>query len=92
MTENEKNQTMQFSISKDKRTANESLLSVYSSMQEKGYDAVNQIVGYLLCGDPTYITSYNNARFLISMLERDELLEELVRFYMTNNQKKRDED
>ena len=92
MTENEKNQTMQFSISKDKRTANELLLSVYSSMQEKGYDAVNQIVGYLLCGDPTYITSYNNARFLISMLERDELLEELVRFYMTNNQKKRDED
>lgn len=92
MTENEKNQTMQFSISKDKRTANEILLSVYSSMQEKGYDAVNQIVGYLLCGDPTYITSYNNARFLINMLERDELLEELVRFYMTNNQKKRDED
>ena len=92
MTENEKNQTMQFSISKDKRTANEILLSVYSSMQEKGYDAANQIVGYLLCGDPTYITSYNNARFLISMLERDELLEELVRFYMTNNQKKRDED
>lgn len=45
MTENEKNQTMQFSISKDKRTANEILLSVYSSMQEKGYDAVNQIVG-----------------------------------------------
>ena len=51
-------------------------------MREKGYDPVNQIVGYLLSGDPTYITSYNNARYLISRIERDELLEELVRTYV----------
>ena len=52
------------------------------SMREKGYDPVNQIVGYLLSGDPTYITSHNNARYLISRIERDELLEELVRAYV----------
>jgi uncharacterized protein (UPF0297 family) len=51
-------------------------------MREKGYDPVNQIVGYLLSGDPTYITSHNNARYLISRIERDELLEELVRAYV----------
>jgi uncharacterized protein (UPF0297 family) len=57
-------------------------VSVYEAMREKGYDPVNQIVGYLLSGDPTYITSYNNARYLISRIERDELLEELVRAYV----------
>ena len=56
-------------------------MTVYSAMKEKGYDPVNQIVGYLLSGDPTYITSYKNARYLILRVERDELLEELVRFY-----------
>ena len=55
---------------------------VYNAMAEKGYNPVNQIVGYLLSGDPTYITSYNNARYLISRIERDELLEELVRAYV----------
>ena len=59
-------------------------MTVYSAMKEKGYDPVNQIVGYLLSGDPTYITSYNNARYLVLRLERDELLEELVRFYVRN--------
>ena len=57
---------------------------VYHALSEKGYNPVNQIVGYLLSGDPTYITSYNNARYLILRLERDELLEELVRFYVRN--------
>ena len=52
------------------------------SMREKGYDPVSQIVGYLISGDPTYITSYNNARYLIRMFERDELIEELVRTYV----------
>ena len=61
---------------------NEVLMRVYAAMKEKGYDPINQIVGYLISGDPTYITSYNNARYLIRMLERDELLEELVRFYV----------
>ncbi len=77
--------TMQFQLPKDGRTPNDILMAVYSAMKEKGYDPVNQIVGYLLSGDPTYITSYNNARYLIRRLERDELLEELVRFYVLNN-------
>ncbi|MDO5112441.1 MAG: IreB family regulatory phosphoprotein [Clostridia bacterium] len=79
------NETARFSIPKEKSKANEVLTRVYASMKEKGYDPVNQIVGYLISGDPTYITSYNNARYLIRMLERDELLEELVRFYMEQN-------
>lgn len=53
---------------------------------EKGYDPINQIVGYLLSGDPTYITSYGNARYLIRQLERDELLEELVRSYVLDQE------
>ena len=51
-------------------------------MKEKGYNPINQLVGYLLSGDPTYITSYKNARTLIRKLERDELLEELVKAYL----------
>ena len=74
--------TQQFEIPREKRSPRETLLNVYGAMREKGYDPVNQIVGYLLSGDPTYITSYNNARYLISRIERDELLEELVRAYV----------
>lgn len=85
MTENTMD-TQQFQIDKDSRTPRDTLLAVYAAMHEKGYDPVNQIVGYLLSGDPTYITSYNNARYLISRIERDELLEELVRFYVQNAQ------
>lgn len=81
MTDNT-NETMQFRIPRDKNTANEVLMRVYAAMKEKGYDPINQIVGYLISGDPTYITSHNNARYLICTLERDELLEELVRFYV----------
>lgn len=77
--------TMQFQMPKDKKSAAEIIMSVYCAMEEKGYDPVNQIVGYLLSGDPTYITSYNNARYLIRRMERDELLEELVRFYVKEN-------
>lgn len=76
------NETMQFRIEKEKNKASDIIMQVYAAMEEKGYDPVNQIVGYLVSGDPTYITSYNNARYLIRMLERDELLEELVRFYV----------
>ena len=61
------------------------LASVYQALQEKGYNPINQIVGYILSGDPTYITSHNNARSLIRKLERDELLEELVDSYIKNN-------
>ena len=53
------------------------------AMQEKGYDPINQIIGYILSGDPTYITSHNGARALISRVDRDELLEEIVRVYIT---------
>lgn len=58
------------------------LRTVFDALQEKGYNPVNQIVGYLLTEDPTYITNYNNARSLICKLDRDELLQELVRQYL----------
>ena len=60
------------------------LMSVYASLNEKGYNPINQIVGYILSEDPTYITNYNNARTLIRKLDRDELLQELVRQYLSN--------
>lgn len=62
--------------------ASDVLAVVYSALKEKGYNPINQIVGYLLSGDPAYITSHLNARVLIRKLERDELLEELVRSYL----------
>ena len=58
------------------------LSEVYRSLSEKGYNPINQIVGYLLSEDPTYITNYNNARSMICKLDRDELLQELVRHYL----------
>ena len=62
--------------------AQDILLFVYHALQAKGYDPITQLVGYIISGDPTYITSYNSARSLICRLERDEILEELVRSYM----------
>ena len=61
------------------------LSSVYEALSEKGYNPVNQIVGYIMSGDPTYITSYKNARSLIMKVERDELVEELFKEYIKNN-------
>ncbi len=61
------------------------LLTVSEALKEKGYNPVNQIVGYILSGDPTYITSHKNARSLIRKLERDELLEELIQDYLQRN-------
>jgi uncharacterized protein (UPF0297 family) len=58
------------------------MFNVYEALQQKGYNPISQIVGYIMSGDPTYITSHNNARSLIRKIERDELLEELVRFYL----------
>jgi len=58
------------------------LTSVYHSLSEKGYNPINQIVGYLLSEDPTYITNYNSARSLICKIDRDELLQDLVRHYL----------
>ena len=58
---------------------------VFQALSEKGYNPVNQIVGYIMSGDPTYITSHNNARSLIMKVERDELVEEVLRAYIKNN-------
>ena len=60
----------------------EVLHMVYQAMTEKGYDPVNQIVGYIMSGDPTYITSHNNARSLIMKVERDEIVEEVLQEYI----------
>ncbi len=62
--------------------ARDILEAVYQALKEKGYNPINQIVGYLLSGDPAYITSHANARSLVRKMERDELLEELVRSYL----------
>lgn len=76
-------QTVQFNrITDQPQTPEEILREVYIAMQEKGYDPINQLVGYLTSGDPTYITSHNNARYLIRKIERDELVEELVQYYV----------
>ena len=75
--------TRKFSIQNEKDPEIKEILScVYSSLQEKGYNPINQIVGYILSEDPTYITNYNNARALIRKLDRDELLQELVKQYL----------
>ena len=60
------------------------LSTVYKALQEKGYNPVNQIVGYILSEDPTYITNHNNARALIRRVDRDELLQTLVKYYLTH--------
>ena len=77
--------TRKFSIRYEKDPEiKEVLTSVYNSLQEKGYNPINQIVGYILSEDPTYITNYNNARSLIRRLDRDELLQELVKKYLAD--------
>lgn len=83
---NEFNETMLFKIKKVKENKMvEILKSVYSSLIEKGYEPINQIVGYIISGDPTYITSHNNARKLIRQVDRNELMEELLVFYLKSN-------
>jgi uncharacterized protein (UPF0297 family) len=82
------NDTAKFDINLDTdQTAQAILVNVLKSLRKKGYNPINQLVGYLVSGDPTYVTSYNNARVLIQQLERDELLEELVASYIKNNLK-----
>jgi uncharacterized protein (UPF0297 family) len=80
------NKTIQFSL-KDEReeTTRQILVSVYDALVEKGYNPINQIVGYILSEDPTYITTHNNARSLIRRLDRDELLQDLVKEYLKNS-------
>ncbi|MBE6022799.1 MAG: IreB family regulatory phosphoprotein [Cellulosilyticum sp.] len=80
---NNMNETMQFHLEGvEKVSTREVLLDVYEALAEKGYHPVNQIVGYIMSGDPTYITSHNGARNKIRKLERDEILEELVTYYL----------
>ena len=76
-------ETVSFNVEKEKNAKTREILKeVYNSLAEKGYNPINQIVGYILSGDPTYITSHNNARNLIRKVERDELLEEMVKTYI----------
>ncbi|MCL2221316.1 MAG: IreB family regulatory phosphoprotein [Oscillospiraceae bacterium] len=74
--------TRKFDVVGGENNTREILSSVYDALRLKGYNPVNQIVGYILSEDPTYITNYNNARALISRLDRDELLQELVSSYL----------
>lgn len=76
--------TISFSIHEDKdRQMKEILTEVYDALRQKGYNPINQIVGYILSEDPTYITTHNNARTLIRRIDRDELLQALVKAYLT---------
>lgn len=75
--------TMHFQVEREENTkCREILKEVYEALVEKGYNPINQIVGYILSGDPTYITSHNDARNLIRKVERDELLEKMVKNYI----------
>lgn len=76
--------TMKFNMKAEEieTSPKEVILAVYDALQEKGYNPINQIVGYLLSGDPAYIPRHNNARSIIRKRERDELIEELVRSYL----------
>ena len=79
------NNTQYFSFNTDPELRVKKVFDlVYNAMAEKGYNPVNQIVGYIISGDPTYITSYKNARSMIMKVERDELVEELLREYIKN--------
>ena len=83
------NKTIQFSI-KDVREEEmrQTMLTVYNALKEKGYNPISQIVGYILSEDPTYITTHNNARSLIRRLDRDELLQALVKNYLKSSENK----
>jgi uncharacterized protein (UPF0297 family) len=84
MTESSMKNTIKFAVpSEDKDNMHRTLRSVFDALSEKGYNPINQIVGYLLTEDPTYITNYNNARSMICKIDRDELLQDLVRSYLS---------
>lgn len=75
--------TMKFKFENDRAKETSQIIhAVYQALTEKGYNPIDQMVGYILSGDPTYITSHNNARGMIRRLERDELLEELLKSYL----------
>lgn len=75
--------TMQFDMERNKKDLTKAIIiQVNESLKEKGYNPINQLVGYLISGDPTYITNYNGARALIRKLERDDILEEVIKAYL----------
>ncbi len=77
------NRTMKFDVDNDQKDRCRDVLGyVYDALKEKGYQPINQMIGYLLSGDPTYITTYNDARKVIRRVERDEILEELLKQYI----------
>ena len=76
--------TRKYEVVSDIDTTHQVLSAVYEALRIKGYNPINQIVGYILSEDPTYITNYNNARSLICRLDRDELLQEIVRAYLSD--------
>ena len=79
-------ETMKFDVEKEQNARTKEILKeVYNALEEKGYNPINQIVGYILSGDPTYITSHKGARNLIRQVERDELLERMVKNYIDND-------
>ena len=82
--ENSFNTTKLRPLPEGRETASDILAHVYRALQAKGYDPITQLVGFVLTGDPTYITSYDGARSMICRLERDDSREELVRFYIAN--------
>ncbi len=77
--------TQFFKVETDNTSVKEILADVYAALTEKGYNPVNQIVGYIMSGDPTYITSYKNARSMIMKVERDELVEEMLTEYIKSS-------
>ena len=86
--ENNLNNTQYFKVSDDTMLQDGEIIeNVYRALVEKGYNPVNQIVGYIMSGDPTYITSHKNARSLIMKVERDELIEEALTYYINNKLK-----
>ncbi|MGT2683360.1 IreB family regulatory phosphoprotein [Streptococcus hillyeri] len=79
-------ETVRFNLNDlNRKEISETLTSVYRSLDEKGYNPINQIVGYVLSGDPAYVPRYNDARNQIRKYERDEIVEELVRYYLKGN-------
>lgn len=83
---NEINKTQFFRVQKETQPVVKNVISsVYEALSEQGYNPINQIVGYVMSGDPTYITSHNGARSLIMKVERDEIVEELLKDYIKNN-------
>lgn len=81
--DNNIDKTMQFDLNVNKEDMTKVILNdVYNALKEKGYNPINQLVGYLISGDPSYITSYNGARALLRKLERDEIIEEVIKSYL----------